>query len=233
MLFSHYMDTQAIEIIDVNKPKRKPRGKKIRPREKPHKKALREGKMIGYMRVSTKEQDNALQYDALISHGVKSDDIFQDKISGSKINRDGLNKCLDQLVPGDVLIVWKVDRLGRSLTDLVDMMRKFAVMEVGFRSLTQQIDTTTPQGRMMLHILFIFAEFERETIKERVKSGIQAARDADPNLRWGRKPSVEYDEAEVVSLLKNNSVRAVAKLTGVPKSTIQLIRTRSKNAKNS
>src|ERR1035437_6166062 len=115
VLFSHYMDTQPIEIIDVNKPKRKPRGKKIRPREKPPKKQLREGKLIGYMRVSTKEQDNALQFDALTSNGVKADDIFSDKISGSKINREGLNKCLAQLVPGDVLIVWKVDRLGRSL----------------------------------------------------------------------------------------------------------------------
>ncbi len=221
------MDTQTTEIIEQMKPKRKPRGKKIRPREKPVKKTLREGKLIGYMRVSTKEQDNALQFDALTASGVKPDDIFSDKISGSKINRDGLNKCLAQLVPGDVLLVWKIDRLGRKMYDLVDMMRKLSDMNVGFRSLTQPIDTTIPTGRLMLQMLFVIAEFERETIKERVTAGIKAARDADPSLRWGRKPSVEYDEAEVLRLLKKNSVRAVAKLTGVPKSTIQLIKKRS------
>ena len=227
VLFSPYMDTQATEIIEVNKPKRKPRGKKIRPREKPPKKALREGKLIGYMRVSTKEQDNALQYNSLVANGVKPDDIFQDTISGSKISRVGLDKCLDSLVPGDVLLVWKIDRFSRSLYDMVDLMRKLEAKQVGFRSTTQQIDTTEPSGRLMLQMLFVFAEFERETIKERVKAGIQAARSADPNLRWGRKASVAYDEAEVLSLLKKNSVRAVAKLTGVPKSTIQQIKKRN------
>lgn len=183
------------------------------------------------MRVSTEKQDHALQFDALTSAGVKPDDIFDDKISGSKINRDGLDSCLKALVPGDVLIVWKIDRLGRSLYDMVDLMRKLNEMEVGFRSITQQIDTTTPSGRLMLQMLFVFAEFERETIKERVKAGIQAARSADPNLRWGRKPSVEYDETEVIGLLKKNSVRAVSKMTGIPKSTVQLISTRNKNEK--
>ncbi len=221
------MDTQHTEIVEQIKPKRKPRGKKIRPREKPVKKAIRQPKLIGYMRVSTKDQDHALQYDALIAGGVKTEDIFQDKISGSKINREGLDSCLRGLVFGDVLIVWKIDRLGRSLNDMVDLMRKLDTIGVGFRSITQQIDTTTPQGRMMLQMLFVFAEFERETIKERVRAGIRAARAADPTLRWGRKGSVEYNEEEVLMFLTEHSVRAVSRLTGVPKSTIQQIKKRN------
>lgn len=212
--------------MEENRPKRKPRGFKIKPREKPQKKTLREPKLIGYMRVSTEKQDHALQQEALIAAGVKLDDIFHDKISGSKIARDGLDACLRGLVAGDVLIVWKIDRLGRNLYDMVDLMRKLDAMEVGFRSITQQIDTTTPSGRMMLHMLFLFAEFERETIRERVKAGIKAARAADPTKKWGRKASVAYDETEILHLLKNNSTRKVAKMTGVPKSTVQLIKKR-------
>lgn len=187
----------------------------------------RKPKKIGYMRVSTEKQDHSLQYDSLVSYSVKPENIFQDTISGSKINRSGLDKCLKSLVRGDVLVVWKIDRLGRRLYDLVDLMRKLDNMGVGFVSITQNIDTTTPQGRMMLQMLFVFAEFEREMIRERVKAGIQAARSTSPEMKWGRKRSVECDEDEILNLLMDHSIRDVSRITGVPKSTIHLIKKRN------
>lgn len=215
-------------MIEENKPKRKPRGKKIVRREIKPKKITHEPKIVGYMRVSTEHQDHALQYDALHAAGVKDENIYKDTISGSKISRNGLEKCLKSLEAGDVLVVWKIDRLSRKLYDMVDMMRDLEKRNVGFKSLTQDIDTTVPSGRMMLHILFIFAEFERETIRERVKAGIKAKRDSGEIKQWGRKPKIEYDEQEILKMLKNQSIREVSRFTGVPKSTVNLIKQRSK-----
>lgn len=215
-------------MIEQNTTKRKPRGKKIVRREIKPKKIIREPKIVGYMRVSTEHQDHTLQYDALTAAGVKDENIYKDTISGSKISRIGLEKCLKSLEAGDVLVVWKIDRLSRKLYDMVDMMRDLEKRNVGFKSLTQDIDTTVPSGRMMLHILFIFAEFERETIRERVKAGIKAKRDSGEITQWGRKPKIEYDEHEILKMLKNQSIREVSRLTGVPKSTVNLIKQRGK-----
>lgn len=221
-------------MVEENKPKRKPRGFKIKPREKPKKdniKPIREPRKIGYMRVSTEKQDHTLQYNALVAAGVNPEDIFRDTISGSKVSREGRDACMKFLISGDTLMVWKLDRFSRSLKDILTQLDDFYKRGIGFISVTQSLDTTTPAGRAMIQMIGIFAEFERETIRERVKAGIQAVRAADPTRKWGRKPSVEYDEAEVLGLLKKNSVRAVAKMTGVPKSTVQLISTRAKNEK--
>lgn len=217
-----------IDMEQEKAPKRKPRGKKIVRREIKKKVSVREPRLVGYMRVSTEKQDHALQYDAMIEAGIAPEDIFQDTISGKKISRTGLEACFKHLVAGDTLLVWKVDRFSRRLADMVLLMRRLEEMKVGFRSLTQPFDTTTPAGKMMLGMLSIFAEFERDMIVERVKSGIQAVRNAEPDRRWGKKPSVEYDEAEILRLLKTNSVRGVTKITGVPKSTVQAIKDRSR-----
>lgn len=225
------MDAQRIENMEENKPKRKPRGFKIKPRQKPKKdviKNTREPLKVGYMRVSTEKQDHTLQFDALVAAGVSPENIYKDTVSGSKITREGRDACMKFLLPGDTLMVWKLDRFSRSLKDILTHLDDFYKKGIGFISVTQSLDTTTPAGRAMIQMIGIFAEFERETIRERVKAGIQAARSADPNLRWGRKASVDYNEAEILSLLKKHSTRAVSKITGVPKSTIHIIKKRNK-----
>lgn len=213
-----------VEMIEENKPKRKPRGFKIKPREERKKVEHNKPKKIGYMRVSTDTQDHALQYDALVAAGIQKEDIYQDKISGSKFKRDGLVKCLKAIGKGDVLYVWKIDRLGRKLYDLVDLMRDLEGRGAGFVSLTQNIDTTNPAGKMMLHMLFIFAEFERDTIRERVKAGIKAVRDADPTMKWGRGRKINYDRQQVESLIgEGRTVREIAEIAGISKSLVNKI----------
>lgn len=222
------MDRQASDIKRKKDLKRKPRGRKIVRREKPVKKEIRKPQILGYMRVSTEKQDHALQRDALLKYGVPEENIFQDTISGSKVTREGRDRLLKHLVEGDTVVVWKLDRFSRSLKDILDKLEDFMHRGIFFVSLTQQIDTTTPTGRAMMQMIGIFAELERETIRERVKAGIQASRAAEPNKKWGRKASVDYDEKEILTLLKTNSVRAVTKLTGVKKSTVQAIKERNR-----
>ncbi len=220
-----YVDKYEVEMIEEKKRKRKPRGFKIKPREDVKKVTVRKPLKIGYMRVSTEEQDHALQFNALIAAGVEKENIYQDKISGSKINRKGLEQCLKAIGAGDTLYVWKIDRLGRKLYDLVDLMREFEKRDAGFVSLTQNIDTTNPAGKMQLGMLFLFAEFEREMIRERVKAGIKAVRDADPTMKWGRARKITYDRAYVESLVLQGimTVREIARTAGISKSLVNKI----------
>lgn len=136
---------------------------------------------IGYARVSKADgsQDHALQQDALIAAGVKPTDIYEDKITGSRDDRPGLDACLKALRKGDVLVVWKLDRLGRSLRHLVNTVEELAEKGVGFKVLAGQgaaIDTTTPAGKFFFGVFASLAEFERELIRERTKAGIASAR---------------------------------------------------------
>jgi len=226
------VDKEGIEMTDENKPKRKPRGFKIKPREKPKKVIIintREPLKIGYMRVSTKKQDHALQNDALILAGVLPENIFKDTISGAKVADDGPGReaCLAFLQPGDTLMVWKLDRFSRKLLDVLKHIEILGKKNIHFVSLTQNLDTSTSMGMAMVQIMAVFADLEREQIRERVKAGIAATRSEHPDMKWGKKPKVAYDESEVMHLLKKNTVRAVAKITGVPKSTIQQIKKRN------
>lgn len=204
--------------------KRKPRGRKIRRVEKPKNKDIintRKPRKIGYMRVSTEKQDHGLQRDALLLAGVAEEDIFQDTISGSKISREGRNACLKFLIPGDTLYVWRLDRFSRNLRDILEKLEVFDKQGIGFISVTQNLDTTTPTGRAMIQMIGIFAEFERETIRERVTAGIRSKRG---DRRWGRRPAVEYDEAEIIALLKKKTPqRTISKMTGASKTTIHRI----------
>ena len=129
--------------------------------------------LIGYARVSTTEQTLALQQDALEKEGC--DRIFTDTTSGSTTDRQGLEDALSQLRKGDVLIVWRLDRLGRSLKHLIETITALNDRGIGFKSTTEQIDTTTSGGKLIFHIFGALAEFERDIIKERTQAGLQAA----------------------------------------------------------
>ena len=130
--------------------------------------------LIGYSRVSTQDQNLDLQNDALKNAGCEK--IFEDKISGARIERKGLTEALEFVRSGDVLVVWKLDRLGRGLRDLIDKIQDLEKRGVGFRSLTENIDTTTAGGKLIFHIFGSLAEFERALIKERTKAGLASAR---------------------------------------------------------
>ena len=209
-----------------NKSIRKPRGYKIKPRAKKVKKVVkptREPRKIGYMRVSTVKQDMTLQIEALLEAGIAWDDIYADTISGSKVNRKWRDACLNFLVPGDTLYVWKLDRFSRSLKDFLHRLEDLENKGVSFVSLTQDIDTSTPIGKMIVQVLVAFAEFEREMIIERVTAGIRA-KTAGGNIRWGRQPAVDYDKEEIKQLIRQGkSQREIAKITGISKSTVSNI----------
>jgi DNA invertase Pin-like site-specific DNA recombinase len=139
---------------------------------------------FGYARVSTKDQNLSLQLDALKLAGCEQ--IFKEKISGSTTERKELDSMLGQLRKGDTIIVWKLDRLARSLKDLLRLVSEFDSMGVGFISLNDPIDTTTPQGRLVFTIFGALAEFEREIIRDRTKAGLESAR---ARGRKGGRPS--------------------------------------------
>lgn len=144
--------------------------------------------IIGYARVSTTDQDNALQVDALEAAGCER--IYKEAKSGSTKERPELSRCLDTIRSGDTLVVWRLDRLGRSLKDLVEIISKLEAMEIGFRSLTEVIDTTTAGGKLIFHIFGALAEFERSLIQERTKAGLKAAR---ARGRKGGRPKAMSD----------------------------------------
>ncbi|MBG6056417.1 DNA invertase Pin-like site-specific DNA recombinase [Salinibacterium sp. CAN_S4] len=130
--------------------------------------------LIGYARVSTSDQNLDLQHDALKAAGCEK--TFTDVISGAKASRPGLDKALEQLRDGDTLVVWKLDRLGRSVKNLIAFTEQLHEAGVGFRSLTDQIDTTTPAGRFFFHVMASLAQMERELTMERTRAGLEAAR---------------------------------------------------------
>jgi len=129
---------------------------------------------VGYARVSTTDQTLALQKDALEKAGCGK--IFTDTASGSIADRRGLEEAISQLREGDVLVVWRLDRLGRSLRHLIETISRLHGQGIGFKSLTEQIDTTTSGGKLIFHIFGSLAEFERDLIRERTQAGLQAAR---------------------------------------------------------
>lgn len=130
--------------------------------------------LIGYARVSTQDQNAELQLDALTSAGCEQ--IFQEKLSGKTRDRPELETCLKVLRDGDTLIVWRLDRLGRSLTDLVQIVHDLELRKVGFQSLTESINTGNAGGKLIFHVFAALAEFERNLIKERTIAGLAAAR---------------------------------------------------------
>src|SRR6266566_543402 len=130
--------------------------------------------LIGYARVSTADQTLNLQKDALEHIGCS--EIFTDTISGSTTERQGLDAALSYVREGDTLVVWRLDRLGRSLKHLIETITKLNTRKIGFKSITENIDTTTSGGKLIFHIFGALAEFERDIIRERTNAGLQAAR---------------------------------------------------------
>ena len=173
---------------------------------------------IGYARVSTEDQNPDLQIQALKKAGCKT--IYTDKVGGTVIKRPHLERCLKTLNVDDVLVVWKLDRLGRSLPHLVGILEDLKGRGIGFRSLTEAIDTETPTGRLMGHIIGALAEFERALIIERTRAGITAAKRR--GVRLGRKPKLTTQQVVHARDLINggDSPSNVARLLGVGRSTL-------------
>jgi len=177
---------------------------------------------IGYARVSTKEQNLSLQIDALKKEGCYM--VFQEKVSGSKADRPELRKMIDQLREGDIIIIWKLDRLGRSLRDLVNLIKEIQDKEAGLKSLNDSIDTTTAHGKLIFHIFASLAEFERDIISERTKAGLVSAR---ARGRKGGRPKGLSKEARdkaiiVETLYKqgNMSISQICKHVNIARSTV-------------
>ena len=150
--------------------------------------------LIGYARVSTNTQDSAAQVAALKAAGCER--TYREKASGGRWDRPELHRLLDQMRKGDVLVVWKLDRLSRSLRDVLTIMERLRDSGAGFRSLTEAIDTTTAAGRMMMQMVGVFAEFERAMLKERTKAGLDAAR--EEGRIGGRRPKLSEQQQNEV-----------------------------------
>jgi DNA invertase Pin-like site-specific DNA recombinase len=175
--------------------------------------------LIGYARVSTGEQDTASQSAALKAAGCEV--IFREKASGGRWDRPELHKLLGELRKGDVLLVWKLDRLSRSLRDVLTIMERVQEKKAGFRSLTEAVDTTTPAGRMMMQMVGAFAEFERAMLKERTLAGLDAAR--KEGRIGGRPPKLKAKQRlEIVRLVTRGKKTAAdaARLFGVHPATV-------------
>ena len=150
--------------------------------------------LIGYMRASTDSDRQVLdlQRDALLSAGVDERHLFEDRVSGSRGDRVGLAKALAFLRPGDCLVVWKLDRLGRSLPHLLTTVTDLNTRGIAFRSLTEQMDTTTPQGEFLFHVFGALAQFERSLIQERVQAGLARGRSPRQTSRASGHPKAGH-----------------------------------------
>jgi DNA invertase Pin-like site-specific DNA recombinase len=178
--------------------------------------------LVGYMRVSSDgdRQVLDLQRDALLSAGVDERHLFEDHASGSRDDRAGLAKALGFVRPGDCLVVWKLDRLGRSLPHLLTTVNSLKERGVAFRSLTEQMDTTTPQGEFLFHVFGALAQFERSLTQERVRAGLAAARRR--GRRGGRPLAIDTEKlAAIVSALEGGTTKAtVCRTFSIKRSTL-------------
>ncbi|WP_080426942.1 recombinase family protein [Burkholderia ubonensis] len=175
--------------------------------------------LIGYARVSTEEQHLDLQLSALQRHGC--DPIFSDQgISGVCFVRPGLQKVMQIIQPGDTLVVWRLDRLGRSLADLVDLVTKLNGRDVQFASLTELIDTVSPTGRFTFHVMAALAEFERSLISERTRAGLESARQR--GQRIGRPAGLTFEQLEEArAQLSSDTLGNVARRFSVHANTLR------------
>jgi DNA invertase Pin-like site-specific DNA recombinase len=175
--------------------------------------------MIGYARVSTLDQDPALQLDALKAAGCER--IYEERASGAKDDRPQLARALDHMRKGDVLVVWKLDRLARSLKQLVLILDDLGQLGIGFRCLAPAMDTTSPEGRLLYSITAAFAEFEREIIRQRTRAGLIAA--LARGRKGGRPRAMNHDKiAKARAMLRDPeiSVTAIAESLGVSRATV-------------
>lgn len=178
-------------------------------------------KIIGYSRVSTQDQNFDLQIDDLKKEGVLEENIYKDKLSGSKKDRPGLNQCLKSLKAGDTLVVWKLDRLGRSLQDLIQIVQGLKKRGVNFRSITESIDTNSPGGNLIFHMFGALAEFGRDITIERTHAGLKAARSRG---RVGGRPRLEPkdEKTRIAKQMYANgcSAKDIAVALGISRRTV-------------
>jgi len=174
--------------------------------------------LVGYARVSTTDQSLNLQMDALQAAGCER--LLTDTISGARAERPGLTAALNECRSGDTLVVWKLDRLGRSLPHLVETVRDLSIRGIGFKSLQEQIDTTTSGGTLIFHIFAALAEFERDLIRERTNAGLAAARARGRN--GGRPKGVDQKKQKAALALKKDgrhSIREICDIIGISRNT--------------
>ena len=176
---------------------------------------------LGYARISTNDQNLDLQLDALRLHGCKK--FYSDIVSGAKANRPGLDEMLKNAREDDVIVIWKLDRLGRSLKHLVDLVAELNERKIGLQSLNDPIDTTTAQGRLVFNIFASLAEFEREIIRERTNAGLAAARAR--GRTGGRKPGLSEDAQRKARIAESYykegmPVNQIAKNLNISKATL-------------
>jgi DNA invertase Pin-like site-specific DNA recombinase len=174
---------------------------------------------IGYARVSTHDQNLHLQQDALKAAGCAK--IFVDEVSGTLATRPGLEKLRDVLRPGDTLVVWRLDRLGRSLWDLIEWVHALEEQGIEFKSLQETIDTASPSGKLTFHLFAALAEFERNLIRERTQAGLSAARAR--GRMGGRPKALDKDQRALAVELyngKKNSLKKICEMLGISKPTL-------------
>jgi len=169
---------------------------------------MNNGRRIGYARVSTTEQTIDLQQDALNHHHCQF--IYTETASGKNADRLVLKKCLKSLRPGDTLVVWRLDRLGRSVHDLVNIMRNLDKRQINFESLTEKIETGSNTGKLIFHMFAALAEFERNLIRERTNAGLAAAK-ARGRI-GGRRPTLTEEQVQEVLHLRHNAKVSVIKI---------------------
>lgn len=175
--------------------------------------------LIGYARVSTEDQKLRLQRDALKQAGCEK--VYREKVSGAAQKLPARERLLEFARKGDVIVVWKLDRLGRSLRDLIDVVNKMKQCGVGLRSLHESIDTTTPSGKLTFHIFAALAEFERDMIRERTNAGLAAAKRRGKTL--GRPRSLSEEQVRMAKVMLADpdlSARQVAEQLGVHRATL-------------
>lgn len=175
--------------------------------------------LIGYARVSTDDQNLDLQNDALMSAGCER--IYRDKVSGAKTERPGLKRALETLRTGDTLVVWRLDRLGRSLKDLISRAEELEQRGAGLKSLHEAIDTNSSGGRLVFHLFGALAEFERNLVRERTQAGLQAAR-ARGRLGGRRKTLDPEKRRHAVALYRSrqHTIKEICNLMGISKPTL-------------
>ncbi|MDA8112506.1 MAG: recombinase family protein [Nitrospiraceae bacterium] len=186
---------------------------------------------IGYARVSTQDQNPELQLDALAKAGCEQ--VFQEKISGKDRDRPELETCLKVLRKGDTLVVWRLDRLGRSLKDLVEIVHALEERGIGFQSLTEKIDTTHAGGKLVFHVFAALAEFERNLIRERTLAGLAAARAR--GRKGGRKPKLSASDVRKAAAMLHDPFMTkteVARHFGVSRVTLNLALEREGHPQN-
>ena len=178
--------------------------------------------LVGYARVSSENdrQNTNLQTDALKAENIDSRNIFFDYASGAKTNRPGLKKALEFLQSGDCLVVWKLDRLGRSLPDLLKIIQDLQERKIGFRSITEQMDTTKPHGQFIFQLFACLAQYERSLARERIMAGLESAKLR--GKRGGRPVAIDAEKMQTIKeLLASGSSKAqICRNFNIPRSTL-------------